>query len=324
MGIWKENGTPFIDIPPAGTRFQLPATSALSNLKEDYSYHETRDRRHPLGVYNISVARICSKIKKCAQKMESYWSGADINAIEDEIIDYLELSIYAAAEHVDDLEYIAGTFFKSDRDASISPHVRWLKGQIKPLRDEISKITNTIKHAHGRVRIFEIEFIHDKNSINLIGFFIEGYKDGAAAPNPVLHSDGKKVFSITSYLWGILTFIYRSSDVLREFITRIGAYDGVEGGEDAGDFRSASYSLARLPAYAFDEEHPFVSTQWRFGWDRDDNSAVRSRIYGSISAPWSMSENGTFGDSRLRYAADGVSRSFSLVAPKNLRIQHWK
>ncbi|MFG1228584.1 hypothetical protein [Xanthobacter wiegelii] len=194
---------PVIEISPRGGGSPLPALNILSSLKNGASYHEQRDCRHPLGIYNISVARICDKVAKCADKLEAYWqvSGSpdsvdNLDATQGEMIDYLELAMYAAAEHVDDLEEIAKTFYNSDREAASSADVRLFKKAIKPLRDEISNFANTIKHAHGRLRLYQTDFYQDVSGIRVLGFFVEGWADGGIAPHRVLHSGGKTVLSL--------------------------------------------------------------------------------------------------------------------------------
>jgi hypothetical protein len=143
----------------------LKAETYLSRLKPNTSFHEALDCRHPLGIYNVSAARILKKLTKCCNHMEEYLLTApNISALhgneskQDEVIDYIELCLYAAAEHVDDLESIARCFFKDDPSAARSPYTRKLKSDMKPIRDRISGFTNAIKHNHSRIRICSRDF----------------------------------------------------------------------------------------------------------------------------------------------------------------------
>ncbi len=87
----------------------LEALTILHGLDPNSGFHNSMNLRRPLGIYNISINRICNKIIKCCNKLEDYFKTSnkirvlnEADALEQEIIDYLELSLYAAAEHVDD------------------------------------------------------------------------------------------------------------------------------------------------------------------------------------------------------------------------------
>lgn len=323
---------PVIEISPDGGGSPLPALNALSSLNNGASYHEQRDCRHPLGVYNISVGRICDKVTKCADKLEVYWqlSGSldstdNLAATQGEIIDYLELTMYAAAEHVDDLEEIAKTFYKSNREAASSADVRILKKSIKHLRDEISNFANTIKHAHGRLRLYETEFHHGGNTLRVLGFFIEGWVDGGVAPHRVLHSGGKTVLSVTSFLWNVLTYVGEMSMALAEFLAKIDAYDpDIVEAHDTPNFRKTAIKLARLPLYSFDDDHPFDRVKWVLSLDDELTGETDSGIYGSLLTRWSKSSDGKFGGFRLLYAGDGTTRTFKIANPTKLGLKHWE
>ncbi|PYE87551.1 hypothetical protein [Phyllobacterium leguminum] len=323
---------PVIEISPDGGRSPLPALNILPSLKNGLSYHEQRDSRHPLGIYNLSIARICDKVAKCADKLEAYWqvsssldSMDNVNVVQGEIIDYLELTMYAAAEHVDDLEEIAKTFYKSDRESASSADVRLLKKAIKPLRDEISNFANTIKHAHGRLRLYETDFHHDGHTLRVLGFFIEGWVDGGVAPHRVLHSGGKAVLSVTSFLWNVLTYVGEMSVALAEFLTRIKACDpGIVEARDTSIFRKTAIKLARLPLYSFDDDHPFDRVKWVLSLDDKLAGETNSGIYGSLLTSWSKSGDGKFGGFRLLYAGDGITRTFKIANPTKLDLKHWE
>lgn len=303
----------------------LPALGRLPSIKPGSSYHEARDCRHPLGLYNISTSHVLNRVKKCADRAESYWKGeAKLKDIQVEIIDRLELAMYAAAEHVDDIERIAATFFRSDRDASQSASMKLMKKAIKPIRDEISSFANTIKHAHGRLRLYETDFLHESRRISLLGFFVEGIKDGAIAPHPVLHAGGKTVISITAFLWGITVFIWEMSLELVKFLERINALQNATVSETRSrEFKDASIALARLPLYSFDDEHPFLRVGFGITLPDDSRPAADSSIYGSLLDPWSKSEIGQFLGFRLLYAGDGATLKYNLANPTKLRLTHW-
>ena len=217
---------PVIRIPASKDAPQIKALMAFAVLNEASAFHKQRDCRHPLGVYNMSLQRISKNVSRCSDRLEEFWTSTGANdEILEEVVDYLELALYSAAEHVDDVNRIAMTFFESDVQAKNSKDFRLLKGRIRPLRSEISSFTNTIKHAHGRVRLYRVNFVHGNVASDLIGFFIEGFKDGSCGPSPILHTDGKKIISITSFLWNILTFLSEVSCVLYDFLLSVRAFD---------------------------------------------------------------------------------------------------
>ncbi|VVT12041.1 hypothetical protein [Hoeflea sp. EC-HK425] len=322
---------PVITISPYGGGSPLPGLNALSSLKIGASYHEQRDCRHPLGVYNISIGRICDKVAKCADKLEAYWRiPGDLDSVESfgsvisDIVDYLDLTIYAAAEHVDDLEVITKTLYKTDREAAKSLDIKRFKKAIKPLRDETSMIANTIKHTHGRLRIYQTELGHAGNITRLVGFFIEGWENGGIAPHPLLHSGGKTVISVTSFLWNVLTYVGEMSVALAEFLTRINASDpDVVDVCDTPNFRKAAMKLARLPLYSFDDDHPFRRVRWVIKPDDEMRVEADSGIYGSLLTRWSKSSDGQIGRSIVLYAGDGATKMIRIAHPTKASINRW-
>lgn len=87
----------------------LEALQALQMLDLECGNHVGNGLRSPLGIYNISIARLASRLENCCSKLEELFKiSAHIKAVNDnrdlleDVLDYLEFSLYAAAEHVDD------------------------------------------------------------------------------------------------------------------------------------------------------------------------------------------------------------------------------
>jgi len=57
-----------------GAQSSLAAHHALSVVDESHCYHLDRALRHPLGIYNISVSRVCEKLIAFCSKLEKYIS----------------------------------------------------------------------------------------------------------------------------------------------------------------------------------------------------------------------------------------------------------
>ena len=305
--------------------------SHLSALKAGVAYHEHHDRRHPLGIYNVSVLRICEKICKCCMKLEQYFllppriSEIDKHdLLRDEILDLLELCLYAAAEHVDDVQLIVLSFFETPEDFKKSPHTKALNRAVKPLRDSITSITNAIKHQQGRLRLLTLEVTHDDIDMCLHGFFVEGFVDGEVGPSPILYENKKPISSVISLLWEVLIYLGTISREIGAFLEVIMAVDkGQDIPAEPVHFRDAVVALARLPLYSFDEMHPFTRVRLVLKSDGKVEDKVRSEIYGSIMRGWSKGDQIRFGNSRFLMTGDGVSCRFTIPRINQLHLQHW-
>jgi hypothetical protein len=309
----------------------LRIADLLSHLKPGSSYHEKLDCRHPLGIYNVSTSRIFKKLQKCSQKLEAYLHAAphviDLSKyvdIQQELIDYLELCLYAAAEHVDDTDSIANCFYIDDTAYAKSPAVRELKNEIKPVRDRIAAFTNAIKHRQSRIRLFSCDFAQRDGEICLHGFFIEQFHNGGVAPSPIFHADGERIISITSFLWSVLFYLNSMSEALCEFLAAIDAVgDEVEVQKQASMLKECVVGLLRLPLYSFDDAHPFEKTRFVVKFDKSQRPEMESNLYGSFTRRWSKSPFASFGQVTSSYEGDGTTRTFHLNAAGNVRIQHW-
>jgi hypothetical protein len=127
----------YIDIATGG-KSSLEALQILSVLDPMKGNHTSNGLRPPLGIYNISILRICDKLIKCCNKLEAYFnSSKKVEALRSEtelcedVIDYLELTLYAAAEHVDDVALIAKGFYSDKRGYKTSKHAKQLEKTIK-------------------------------------------------------------------------------------------------------------------------------------------------------------------------------------------------
>jgi hypothetical protein len=315
----------------SGAATVLGAQSLLSHLKPGASLNEKLDRRHPLGIYNVSVSRICSKLRKCCERAEAYWkAGHDIASLQgykdlrEEFLDYFELSIYAAAEHVDDVEAIASSFFADQGQFAKSPEARVFKKQLKESRDRISAIANAIKHNQSRLRLFSQEFVHDQRPMCLHGFFVEGYSNGVIGPSPIIHGSGERVVSVTAFMWTIVVFLASVSRALTALLHSISAVPQTDTPPVIdSQFALAIVSVARLPLYSFDDRHPFLSTTLVIDADEDARSRLDSGLYGSIVHRWTQSKLHEFRRNMLQYEGDGASRSFQTMVPTQVALQHW-
>jgi len=311
----------------------LEARVLLARATEERCFHTMNGLRLPLGIYNVSVARVSDKISRLSHRIEDYFrkvrtvnseQGDVGDDLMQEVIDYIELSLYAAAEHVDDIDLIASGFFKNralrDRDSAY----RELQKAVKQHKRFVSAAANAIKHQQSRIRIFSMQCEQKPSFIGCLhGYFIEGVEKGVVCPSTTFHR-GQEVFSITALVWEIIVFLLNCSRDLAVFLKHaasklVGPIRALD-----TDFSKALAAAIRLPAYTFGEEHPLSRVTLHIGVPRKSISPpADSDLYGSFINPWSRGAPAIIGPSVSRYASDGISRSFRLADPRSVVLHHW-
>jgi len=320
-----------IDISDNGTS-PLEALQFLSTLDPKVGHHVSNGFRPPLGIYNTSLSRICDKHSKCCKKFEEYFQiSHEIKKLQkhrdllEEIIDYLELSLYATAEHVDDIFTIAKGFYDNDASFKKSKPAKQLKEDIDQFKRLVSASINTIKHNQARIRVYSLEIEYNDIPHCLHGYFIEGVHDGTVGANRIFHDKDSQIFSITSLMWEIICFLLNASRSLRRFLEEIIPGTNISETISSEKFTTTVIAAARLPLYSFDDKHPFADTTIIIDCDPVKNEALTSNIYGSINKKWTGLEKkkmNFFGQTHS-YAGDGITKSFSLVQPSSVKLVHW-
>lgn len=313
-----------------GAKSSLLAIPLLTHLDPQRCHHHEHNLRLPLGIYNISIKRICDKIIKCSNKLESYFKRCNcinsLKANEDlmqEVVDYIELSLYAAAEHVDDIKLIARGFFKNEIEYKKSKSITQLAFAVDQKKTFISTSANAIKHKQSRIRLFSTEFTHANNPMCLHGFFIEGVRNSQICPVKILKRQDGEIFSITSLLWEILVFLLHSSQSLESCIKEIFPPGLNQSDVSCKLYSDAIVAVARLPLYSFDDVHPFSNTRVVIVADEAAQTRLDSGVYGSIRNKWEITPEGHLGGSICGFEGDGVSTQFKIAQPKSLSLQHW-
>lgn len=313
-----------------GSQSSLAAHPLLSIIDETCCFHTERSLRLPLGIYNISVSRVCEKLTAFCTRLEKYICSSHSikgndgeNELQRELVDYIELAIYAAAEHVDDLEAIASGFFKDKKSFGKDASARILMTDVKRFKAFISASANAIKHQQARIRIYSLEFSHVEINSILHGYFIEGVEDGAVGPSIVFHKT-QRVFSITTLAWEILLFLLRCSESLHRFLLSVAKFIHGPASQTSNMVSKAVTSAARLPLFTFDEEHPFSKATFVLTSDGSVDEELDSNLYGSFSRRWSLSEEVRFGSSNAGFVGDGTTRSFTFPLPSRVNLQHWQ
>jgi len=314
---------------PTGSQSSLAAHPLLSLVDEACCFHTQRGLRLPLGIYNVSVSRVCEKVIAFCSTLEKYiFACRDIGAadsqdeLQGELIDYIELAMYAAAEHVDDIEAIAAGFFKDMKAFRKDAAANLLKENIKQAKAFVSASANAIKHQQARIRMYSLEFRHGDIGSVLHGYFIEGVKNGVVGPSIVFHQT-QRVFSITTLAWEIFLFLLLCSDALSKFLRVRATFMHGPANQTSDLLSKAIISAARLPLFTFDEEHPFSRATFVLITDETVQSELDSELYGSFSRRWVLSDEVQFGGFRVGFSGDGVTKTFEFPKPSRVSLQHW-
>jgi len=307
----------------------LEAHQVLALLPLDSCYHAAKNLRLPLGIYNVSVSRVCEKVSAFCSRLELYIKASnrldelhEQRVLRAELIDCIELTLYAAAEHVDDIDSVARGFFRSNNECEKAPSFRELQKHVKKNKRFVAAAANAIKHQQARIRLFSIEYVHERVAGCLHGFFVEGVENGVICPNGVLHKD-QDVFSITTLAWEVLLFLLSCSRALRAFILSVVNPLAGSVKTEFEPLPKAVVAAARLPIYTFGEEHPFSRATFSIYSSQGDKSTLESQIYGSILNGWSRSSDARFGSSTSEFEGDGSSKSFRFAHPKTVAFHHW-
>lgn len=307
----------------------LEVYKTLRLLSLENCNHNSNNLRLPFGIYNISINRICEKLILLSKKLENYFDKSYLlehleekSTLRQEIVDYIELSLYSAAEHIDDLDSIASGFYKNKNLRDKSNFYKKFQKNIKTNKRFISSFTNSIKHNQSRIRIFSTEFSNGKFSGCLHGYFIEGVKAGAVGPSESFHLT-ESIYSITTLIWEIILLLLNCSRDLNEFLINTGSQIIGPVNTQFDAFQLAINSAARLPLYTFGEAHPFEHTKFSLLYEDDAILYFQSACFGSLIKGWDRSALTTFGKSKINFESDGVTKTFNIPIPKIINLQHW-
>lgn len=307
----------------------LDAETYLAGISENVCFHRLRNLRLPLGIYNVSIQRASQKLIAFCSRLETYMRvSSKIDVLESEeqtrteLIDYVELAIYAAAEHVDDIDSIARGFFRDPRDCDRNRAYKLLTKEVKRLKRMVAISANAIKHQQARIRLFSIEMLHAEHEACLHGYFVEAVESGVIGPSRALHRD-HDCFSLTSLAWEIIIFLLGCSRELSRFLQTISHPVAEASAADGSIFTKAVVAAARLPLYTFGEEHPFARARIELFASDGIHEPLDSGLYGSISSRWVDSAVPSFGRFQSSFVGDGVSKTFRFPQPKTIGLSHW-
>ncbi|MEN4952818.1 hypothetical protein [Stenotrophomonas sp. TWI819] len=228
----------------------------------------------------------------------------------------MEGLIYACTEHAETVKGILGGCGISKKDRAYRP----LFSAWKDATDLLDEMTNTMKHQEARCRFHTVHIRHGEIFLPLHGFFIEGYKENALGPHPVVHRD-HPVYSVTWLAWGAIELVLVLNMLMQSSITeKFGVLPFAK--TDRPELRSAIYEAARLPAYSFGEAH-FLTTS-HAAFILPDGPRKDLPAYGSIYYPWVRDQAVALVGGATMHVADGQTRSFQVVSPERAVLIDWK
>ncbi|SDB02174.1 hypothetical protein [Pseudomonas sp. NFACC13-1] len=320
---------PRFPIDITGAVSALEAHPILTAMSDEGCHHEQEGLRLPLGIYNISISRVSDKLIRLCRRVETYFNmpntgdpEGDTRDVLLEIIDYVELSLYAAAEHVDDVKSICSGFFKHTSIRDKNQAYKALDKAVKQHKHFVASAANAIKHQQSRIRLATLEFKDEAHVGALHGFFIEGVADGVVGPSSTFHRS-KKLFSLTSLAWEIVLFLLLVSRDLATFLRSVCVQREGPVRVASEQFAMAVVAAARLPIYDFGEAHPFSKATIQLNSPEPSLHLLASSLYGSIRSGWSMSSIPTFGQLKSQYEGDGKTTQFQLFQPESVSFQRW-
>ncbi|TAJ09608.1 MAG: hypothetical protein EPO61_06005 [Nitrospirae bacterium] len=317
-----------VDIAP-NAQSSLEAHSLLAAMMDETFFKQVSNLRPPMGIYNVSVSRVCDRVIRFCTRLEQYFRASGTvtpskanDDVMQELIDYIESAFYAAAEHVDDIDSIATAFLARSNAGTKEADYRNLQSGIKKHKRLVSAAANAIKHQQSRIRIFSTEFAYSGVSGCLHGYFIEGVEDGVICPSTTFHHT-YPVLSATALAWEIVMFVLNCSRDLSQFLKAVSPASIEAKDIQCEVLGKAVIAAARLPNYTFGEEHPFARATLRLTNAAPNRKLLDSNLYGSILIGWPQNGAPEFGSSTSGYAGDGVSKSFRIVHPKSVTFHQW-
>ena len=320
---------PRFPVDITGAVSALEAHTILTAMSDEGCLHEQEGLRLPLGIYNISISRVSDKLIRLCRRVETYFNTpntedpqGDTRDVLLEIIDYVELSLYAAAEHVDDVKSICTGFFKHTSIRDKNQAYKAFDKAVKQHKHFVASAANAIKHQQSRIRLATLEFKDEAHVGALHGFFIEGAADGVVGPSSTFHKS-KKLFSLTSLAWEIVLFLLLVSRDLATFLRSVCVQREGPVRVASEQFAKAVMAAARLPIYDFGEAHPFSRATIQLNAPEPSLHLLESSLYGSILSGWSMSSIPTFGQLKSQYEGDGKTTQFQFFQPESVSFQRW-
>ena len=199
------------------------AAQALKSLGGTGSYHQRRNLRPPLAIFNVSFGEVVSKLKgllDCLGRanQELVNTGSLEPKSDQALVDALDHVLDALMQHLDSYKGIVCCFFDDSESKAAQKVLRSLNSEIRSYRDHVAVIDNLVKHKQRRLSTMFFQ----GQGIYCLGYYIEGVlADGTIGPDPAVHPGSNTAFSFNRDLPFHLCNIYFCGAVLANVIRNV-------------------------------------------------------------------------------------------------------
>lgn len=182
----------------------------LERVSKEKLFNKEHNLRHPIGIYNVSVARLLNAFASFLDEYENSKVDTTLMECHKELIE-------AYLSFFDDM-YLIMKCFHSKESVIRPPHFadKWLekidpngmkrlKESINLYRNQYAMINNSIKHNHARYCHIKV-----RSSFGTVhGYYIESVDSlGSIIPNPEIHPEYKGMHTATSYNYDIRAIMF--------------------------------------------------------------------------------------------------------------------
>ena len=293
--------------------FVLPATAVLSSLSEQLtSRHRDLGLRHPLGVYNTSIAVIAKRVDRVLSLLRVVVPEADSGDAEspeehvDELLESQEALLHGLMQHMDDCINILRGFTVERRAFNKNHHVKAYRRAVQEYRDHIGAVVGRIKHQQGRLCLLTVRL----GPSSFAGYFVAvGLAGGSVGPDPSIHKDGLTAFSFNRDLRYHLCHVLLASGHLAravEGLTGGGSSEVTHAGEPV---THSALGVSDLAETYFPDEYEKPRPVLRLETPRD---RTRRLVVEFVSSKAWRPFAGSRFQVTLRAPGDGSTRSWKL------------
>jgi hypothetical protein len=292
--------------------FSLPAEVSLRSVPSDrLSRHGDLGLRHPLAIYNTSIATVAQRFDHALRALSAIVptagpaTDAQVSAA-DKLLESQEALLHGLMHHMEDCLAILKGFARDD--AAFKKHASAKKyGQaVREYRSHIGIVVNRIKHQTGRLRLLIVRL----GASSFCGYFVErGLAGGAVGPDPDIHKGGDTAFSFNRDLRYHMCHVICTSEQLARAVEALTSIPHIEGGPTAQPLVNAAVNVASLAETYFPDEYEKPRPVLRFDGSVDDVHRLTAGF--ESSAGWRPFAGHTF-HVNLLFRGDGATRSWKV------------
>jgi hypothetical protein len=301
-------------IASAGLDLEPPIAGKLRRIPPEKLHHARLRRRHPAGLYHISLGRVADRIEAVLAALEPlkppFEGGGEPPGLAS-IMEATEALLYATMEHLENCDSLLLSLFPSNDSAKADRALKQFRREIKIYRDRVAMIVNAVKHSAGRIR----PVLMYSDEAFAVGYFVEGViEDKVIGPDPNIHNGGDTAISIFRDLKLHFSHLFFVGAALEKAVAAISGQELSPKSETAEDrkhefrLRELARRISLLPEIVFPDElaMPFPLIRLR----QADN--FRSEAEFSFN-PQSHGVR-TFGKFRMiaSWGGDSVTRTFKV------------